>query len=74
MSSIKSCILYILNFFKNTVSNLYRLSSKITDDSKGLVIVIAFIVFIAISNYKEGRVTSEQFNNSEPHENNEFVY
>jgi hypothetical protein len=74
MSSIKSCILYVLNFFKNAVSKLYNLSSKITEDSKGLVIVIAFIVFISLSNYKERLVTSEQFNNSEPRENNEFVY
>ncbi len=74
MSSIKSCILYVLNFFKSTVSKLYNLFSKITEDSKGLVIVIAFIAFIALSNYKERRVTSEQFNNSDPPQNNEFVY
>lgn len=72
MSSVKSCILYILNFFKNMVSKIYKLSDTITEDSKGLVIVIAFIVFIAVSNYKERSVNGPKPN--EAFENNDFVY
>lgn len=62
--------MYILNFFKNVVSKIYKLSDRITEDSKGLVIVVAFIAFIAVSNYKERSVPKP----NEAFENNDFVY
>jgi hypothetical protein len=54
------------------VSKIYKLSDTITEDSKGLVIVVAFIAFIAVSNYKERSVNGPKPN--EAFENNDFVY
>jgi hypothetical protein len=46
-----------LDFFKGIVSKLLRevskLKNRVTEDTKALLIVIAFIGFIAFSNYRE---------------------
>lgn len=57
-------ILDILNFFKRFVraalATLTKLKNNITEDQKGLIIVIIFIGWISISNYieKENQIAS----------------
>ena len=54
---ITTHIFEILNFFKRLVravlATLTKLKNNITEDQKGLVIIIIFIGWIGISNYSE---------------------
>lgn len=50
-------VISLLDFFKGIVSNLLRelskLKNNVTEDTKALLVVIAFIGWISFSNYKE---------------------
>jgi len=50
-----------LNFFKGVISKLLhelsKLKNSVTEDTKALFVVVAFIGFIAFSNYKEKHIS-----------------
>ena len=54
---ITAQIFEVLNFFKRFVravlATLTKLKNNITEDQKGLIIIIIFIGWIGISNYSE---------------------
>ncbi len=54
---ITTHIFEVLNFFKRLVravlATLTKLKNNITEDQKGLIIIIIFIGWIGISNYSE---------------------
>jgi len=56
-------IIIFLDFFKGIVSKLLQLFSNlkntVTEDRKALLVVIAFIGFIAFSNYREKETEKE---------------
>ena len=59
---ITTHIFDILNFFKRFVrallATLTKLKNNISEDQKGLIIIIIFIGWIGISNYGEKHIAS----------------
>jgi hypothetical protein len=54
-------IIVFLDFFKRRISKLLhelsKLKNSVTEDTKALLVVIAFIGFISFSNYKEKQIS-----------------
>jgi glycerol-3-phosphate acyltransferase PlsY len=54
-------VISFLDFFKGIVSKLLhelsKLKNSVTEDTKALLVVVAFIGFIAFSNYKEKHIS-----------------
>ena len=54
-------IIVFLDFFKGIISKLLhelsKLKNSVTEDTKALLVVVAFIGFIAFSNYKEKNIS-----------------
>jgi hypothetical protein len=51
--SLSQTVLKILNAVKKMVAVLTKFKNTISEDSKALIIVVAFIGWIAVSNYKD---------------------
>jgi hypothetical protein len=51
--SLSHTVLKILNYVKKLVAVLAKFKNAINEDSKTLIIVVAFIGWIAVSNYKD---------------------
>ena len=51
--SLSQAVLKILNAAKKMVAVLAKFKNTISEDSKALIIVVAFIGWIAVSNYKD---------------------
>jgi hypothetical protein len=56
--SLSEQVLKILNSIKKIVAGLARYKNAVSEDSKALVIILAFIGWIAVSNYKDKHGTS----------------
>lgn len=58
-----NAVISFLEFFKGIVSKILRvfsqLKNNVTEDAKALLVVIAFIVWIAFSNYREEKTRNE---------------
>ena len=56
-----NAIIAFLNFFKGVISKLLhelsKLKNSVTEDTNALLVVVAFIGFIAFSNYKEKHIS-----------------
>ena len=51
--SLSHTVLQLLNYVKKLVAVLAKFKNAINEDSKALIIVVAFIGWIAVSNYKD---------------------
>ena len=51
--SLSQTVLKVLNAAKKLVAVLAKFKNTISEDSKALIIVVAFIGWIAVSNYKD---------------------
>jgi len=56
--SLSEQVLKILNSIKKIVAGLAKYKNAVSEDSKALLIILAFIGWIAVSNYKDKRGTS----------------
>lgn len=56
--SLSEPVLKILNSVKKIVAVLAKYKNAVSEDSKALLIILAFIGWIAVSNYKDKRATN----------------
>jgi hypothetical protein len=62
MSLLSDAVLRILNSVKKLVAVLAKFKNSVSEDSKALIIVLALVGWVAISNYKDKHGTGNTGN------------